>query len=162
MARAAAEIDPVEPTNSRRLILPGPRRLSGPSSMRKLAYGYFPIPHPCHGLARPGSPCDDVCVRSFLTFLAAYMLSQFYRSFLAVIAPELARELALDPQALGNMQAFWIAGFVAMQIPVGFALDGIGPRRTVASLMLAAVAGAVLFARAQSALDLDIDRKSVV
>ena len=84
------------------------------------------------------------------------MLSQFYRSFLAVIAPELARELALDPQALGNMQAFWIAGFVAMQIPVGFALDGIGPRRTVASLMLAAVAGAVLFARAQSALDLDI------
>ena len=84
------------------------------------------------------------------------MLSQFYRSFLAVIAPELARELALDPQALGNMQAFWIAGFVAMQIPVGFALDGIGPRRTVASLMLAAVAGAVLFARARSALDLDI------
>jgi hypothetical protein len=47
-------------------------------------------------------------VRSFLTFLAAYTLSQFYRSFLAVIAPELSVELGLDPQALGNLQAFWI------------------------------------------------------
>ncbi|MBI3672597.1 MAG: MFS transporter [Rhizobiales bacterium] len=95
-------------------------------------------------------------MRSFLTFLAAYTLSQFYRSFLAVIAPELARELALDPQALGNLQAFWIAGFVAMQVPVGTALDTLGPRRTVSSLMLAAVAGAILFARAQSAAGLDL------
>ena len=60
-----------------------------------------------------------LAVRVFLTFLAAYVLSQFYRSFLAVIAPELARELALDPQALGNLQAFWILGFVATQFPGG-------------------------------------------
>lgn len=93
---------------------------------------------------------------TFFTFLAAYVLSQFYRSFLAVIAPELARELALDPQALGNLQAFWIAGFVAMQIPVGLALDTLGPRRTVSSLMLAAVAGAALFAAARSAAALDL------
>ncbi len=87
---------------------------------------------------------------SFLTFLAAYTLSQFYRSFLAVIAPELAQELALDPQALGNLQALWILGFVATQFPVGWALDTVGPRRTVALQMLAAVAGAFLFAAAQS------------
>ena len=48
-------------------------------------------------------------VQAFITFLVAYILSQFYRSFLAVIAPELARELSLDPQALGNLQAWWIA-----------------------------------------------------
>ena len=95
-------------------------------------------------------------MRAFLTFLAAYVLSQFYRSFLAVIAPELARELALDPQALGNMQAFWILGFVVMQFPVGWALDTLGPRRTVSAIMLAAVAGAVLFARATSAFDLNL------
>ena len=35
-----------------------------------------------------------LAMRVFLTFLAAYVLSQFYRSFLAVIAPELASELA--------------------------------------------------------------------
>lgn len=93
---------------------------------------------------------------TFCTFLIAYVLSQFYRSFLAVIAPELAQELALDPQALANMQAWWVAGFVLMQFPVGWALDVIGPRRTVSTLMLAAVAGAVLFANAHAAIVLDV------
>ena len=95
-------------------------------------------------------------MRIFLTFLAAYVLSQFYRSFLAVIAPELAQELMLGPQALGNLQAWWILGFVATQFPVGWALDTIGPRRTVSLQMLLAVAGALLFARAESALALNM------
>ncbi len=95
-------------------------------------------------------------MRSFLTFLVAYVLSQFYRSFLAVIAPELASELGLNPQALGNLQAFWIGGFVAMQFPVGLALDTIGPRRAVSALMLAAVIGALLFATATSVLALNL------
>ena len=95
-------------------------------------------------------------MRVFLTFLAAYVLSQFYRSFLAVIAPELANELALDPQALGNLQAFWILGFVATLFHLGWALDTLGPRRTVSAQMLAAVAGALLFATAHSATALNI------
>ena len=41
-----------------------------------------------------------------------------------------------QPQALGNLQAFWILGFVATQFPVGLALDTIGPRRTVACVVL--------------------------
>ena len=92
---------------------------------------------------------------TFAVFLLAYALSQFFRSFLAVIAPELSSELALGPQALGNMQAWWIAGFVVAQFPVGWALDTIGPRRTVSFAMSAAVIGAVLFARAHSALELE-------
>ena len=84
------------------------------------------------------------------------MLSQFYRSFLAVIAPELAKELVLGPQALGNLQALWVLGFVATQFPVGWALDTLGPRRTVSLQMLAAVVGALLFAAAQSPLALNI------
>lgn len=95
-------------------------------------------------------------MRIFLTFLAAYVLSQFYRSFLAVIAPELAHELLLDPQALGNLQAFWILGFVATQFPVGWALDTIGPRRTVSLQMLSAVAGALLFATAHGGATLNV------
>eukprot|EP01037_Dinobryon_pediforme_P013158 gene13158-13262_t len=82
--------------------------------------------------------------------------TMLYASFLAVIAPELAHELMLDPQALANMQACWIGGFVVMQFPVGWALDMIGPRRSVASLMLVAVIGAFLFARAHSATELNI------
>lgn len=95
-------------------------------------------------------------MKPFLTFLVAYALSQFYRAFLAVIAPEFSRELGLDPLALGNLQAFWIAGFVAMQFPVGWALDTIGPRRSISGLMLFAILGSVLFARATSAWQLDL------
>jgi MFS family permease len=91
----------------------------------------------------------------FFGFLAGYILSQFFRSFLAVIAPELAVELHLDPQALATMQTAWIIGFTLMQFPVGWALDTIGPRRTVTTTMLAAIVGAILFSRATSALELD-------
>ena len=114
----------------------------------------MPLPatdlRPCEG---PAKTCN---VKTFLTFLAAYVLSQFYRSFLAVIAPELATELGLDPQALGNLQALWIAGFVAMQVPVGWALDTIGPRRTISTMMLAAVAGSLLFAISTTATALNL------
>jgi MFS family permease len=92
---------------------------------------------------------------AFAVFLLAYVLSQFYRSFLAVIAPELAAELQLDPQGLGNLQAWWILGFAIMQIPVGYALDHWGPRRSVFFIMLPAVLGAALFSGASSALVLD-------
>lgn len=88
---------------------------------------------------------------AFAVFLAAYILSQFFRSFLAVIAPELAAELALTPADLGDMQALWVLGFAGMQFPVGIALDRLGPRRTVTATMLFAVAGALVFARAETA-----------
>lgn len=87
---------------------------------------------------------------TFLIFLAAYVLSQFFRSFLAVIAPELAAEILLSPADLGLVSAAWFAAFAIAQLPVGLALDRIGPRRTVPSLMLAAVAGAGLLAIADS------------
>ena len=54
---------------------------------------------------------------------------------------------------LGNISACWFAVFALAQFPVGAALDRIGPRRTVPLLMLAAVAGTLLFARAASTLD---------
>jgi sugar phosphate permease len=92
-------------------------------------------------------------VTSFLVFLLAYTLSQFFRAFLAVIAPELGQELGLSAADLGNISAVWFAVFAIAQFPVGAALDRIGPRRTVPALMLAAVVGTLLFARATSRFD---------
>lgn len=89
---------------------------------------------------------------AFFSFLSGYMLSQFFRSFLAVIAPELGKELGLDPQALAALQTAWIVGFIIMQFPVGWALDAVGPRRTVPLTMIAAVIGAFLFAKAESGI----------
>jgi predicted MFS family arabinose efflux permease len=93
---------------------------------------------------------------AFFSFLSGYVLSQFFRSFLAVIAPELGKELGLDPQALAALQTAWILGFIVMQFPVGWALDALGPRRTVPVTMVAAVIGALLFAKAESGFVLQI------
>lgn len=82
----------------------------------------------------------------------AYLFSQFYRSAIAVIARLVAQDLNLDQALLGALSAAWFIGFAAMQIPVGVLLDRYGPRRTVASLTTAAVAGAVVFAMADNQL----------
>lgn len=82
---------------------------------------------------------------TFLIFLLAYTLSQFYRAFLAVIAPELARDLSLSASDLGMMSALWFGSFAVAQFPVGWALDRYGPRRTVPLVMLMAVVGTLLF-----------------
>lgn len=79
----------------------------------------------------------------------AYVLSQFYRAFLAVLAPDLAADLALDPADLSRASAVWFLAFAAMQLPVGWALDRIGPRRTASVILgVAGGGGAALFAAA--------------
>lgn len=83
---------------------------------------------------------------TFLAFLAGYFLSQFFRAFLAVIAPEISAELQLSATGLGNILAAWFAAFALAQFAVGAALDHWGPRRTVSASMLAGVIGSLLFA----------------
>lgn len=90
----------------------------------------------------------------FLSFLAGYTLSQFYRTFLAVIAPEIAAELNLTAADLGAMSGAWFATFALAQIPLGSALDRHGPRRTVPLFMVVGAAGAALFAQGHSAQSL--------
>ena len=82
---------------------------------------------------------------TYAVLVAAYLLSQFFRAFLAVVAPELARDVGLDPTGLGLVSAAFFAAFALAQVPIGMAFDRIGPRITVSTLMLAAVAGSILF-----------------
>ena len=89
----------------------------------------------------------------FAVFLVGYTLSQFYRSFFAVIAPDLARELSLSSSDLGTISAAWFAVFALAQIPVGVALDRLGPRRTIATMLVVGALGAALLGRAHSALE---------
>ncbi len=62
----------------------------------------------------------------FLAFLFAYALSQFFRSFLAVIAPELQAELGIDATGLATLSMAWFLAFALAQFAVGAALDGLG------------------------------------
>jgi MFS family permease len=83
----------------------------------------------------------------------AYVLSQFFRAFLAVLTAPLETELGIGPDVLATASGYWFLVFAAMQIPVGKALDTIGPRRTAGWLLLiGGGGGAALFAMAQGPL----------
>lgn len=90
-------------------------------------------------------------MRAGLTFLIiAYCLSQFFRAFLAVLAPVLATDIGATTSDLATASGLWFAAFAVMQLPVGWALDTLGPRRTSAVLFsFGAVGGCVVFATAQ-------------
>lgn len=79
-----------------------------------------------------------------------YVFSQFYRAFLAVLAQDLGVDLGATPADLSRASGYWFLAFAAMQIPVGAALDRIGPRITTAVLMTIAGLGAFVFAQASA------------
>lgn len=79
----------------------------------------------------------------------AYILSQFFRSFLAVLAPSLSADIGMSVDDLALASGLWFLAFSLMQIPVGEALDRIGPKVTAVTLFLfGAGGGALLFALA--------------
>lgn len=87
----------------------------------------------------------------------AYVLSQFFRAFLAVLTGDLQDDLGVGAEDLAFASGLWFISFAAMQIPVGWALDTFGPKRTASGLMLAGCGGgAVLFAMAGSALHINL------
>lgn len=84
----------------------------------------------------------------FLVAALAYILSQFYRSFLTVIVDDLTRDLGIGPKEFGALGAAWFFTFSLSQFLVGALLDKYGPRYTMAGMMGFAVIGAALFASA--------------
>lgn len=87
----------------------------------------------------------------FFALLPAYILSIFYRSFLSVIAGPVMADLKIGPAEFGTLGAAWFITFAAAQFPVGWALDRLGPRRTVGTAMAIGTAGAFLFATSENA-----------
>lgn len=94
----------------------------------------------------------------YFAFAAGYLLSYLYRTVNAVISPELVRDLALNPSALGLVTSAYFLAFAAMQVPVGILLDRYGPRRVEPVLLALAALGATLFALAESLASLALAR----
>lgn len=83
-----------------------------------------------------------------VSLVLAYVLSQFYRAFLAVLTPVLGTDIAATPESLATASGLWFLAFALMQLPVGWALDRVGPRLTTAVLLSMAALGAAVFAMA--------------
>ena len=91
-------------------------------------------------------------VRAWLIFVLGslhFLISQIYRTSNAVIAPQLARDLALDTEGLGLMSAAFFYAFALTQIPIGLMLDRVGPKRLMIGFSLLGVAGAAVFSLAE-------------
>lgn len=86
----------------------------------------------------------------------AYVLSQFYRAFLAVMTPVLKADLGASAADLASASGWWFLAFAAMQVPIGSGLDRIGPRLTTGVLLAVGAVGAVLFAQATGPLHLKL------
>jgi predicted MFS family arabinose efflux permease len=80
-------------------------------------------------------------VTAFLVLLLAYTISQFDRGFLAIVGPELGRDLGLSASDLALFSSAWFAAFAMGQVPTGLCLDRVGPRRTVGGFLVLAALG---------------------
>jgi sugar phosphate permease len=73
-----------------------------------------------------------------------YVLSQFYRSFMAVLTPVLTAELGASKADLSEASGAFFICFALSQFAIGVSLDRFGPRRT-AGVMLGVCGGGGAF-----------------
>jgi MFS family permease len=85
------------------------------------------------------------------TLISIYIVSQFLRNSVGVIAPNLAHDLALSPAEIGLLSSVFFFTFAAVQIPLGMALDRFGPRLCLLVGAAIAVIGSIVFACAPNA-----------
>jgi sugar phosphate permease len=78
-----------------------------------------------------------------------YVLSQFYRSFMAVLTPILTIEIGMTKAELSIASGAWFIAFALAQFAIGVSLDRWGPKRTASILLgVCGGGGALLFSMA--------------
>jgi len=93
-------------------------------------------------------------IRVVSSLYVLYLMSMFYRSTNAVLAPVLREEMGITADQLGLLTGAFYISFAVMQIPTGLFLDRFGPRVTIALMMLMPAAGAIVFSQAGSVSEL--------
>lgn len=76
----------------------------------------------------------------------AQLVSQFLRSAVSVIGPDLVTELNLSAAGLALLSSSFFLAFALAQVPVGMLIDRFGPRLTMLWSTVLAVAGCIVFA----------------
>jgi MFS family permease len=88
------------------------------------------------------------------TLAAIYLVSQFLRNSVGVIAPDLAREMGLSAGEIGLLSSAFFFSFAAAQVPLGIALDRYGPKRCMLACAAIAFFGTFVFAIATTSAGL--------
>jgi len=82
--------------------------------------------------------------------VSLFFFSFFYRTSPAVISPYLLRDFSLGAEKLGLLSSIFFIVFAVAQVPLGPALDFIGPRKVVSVLGTLGAMGSLTFALAPS------------
>ncbi|MGV3634769.1 MAG: MFS transporter [Pseudorhodoplanes sp.] len=101
-------------------------------------------------VARRSSIATRETVVLVMALGGVYIVSQFLRNSVGVIAPNLASELDLSAGEVGLLASVFFFAFAAAQIPLGIALDRYGPRLCMLVCAAIAIAGTLMFAFAVS------------
>jgi predicted MFS family arabinose efflux permease len=83
--------------------------------------------------------------RGLRALTVAFALSQFFRTCLAVMAPELQQDLSLSPAGFGALSSCFFFSFALAQVPVGVAFDRYGVGAPTRVLLALGVVSALLF-----------------
>lgn len=97
-------------------------------------------------------------LRLFVILGSTYILSQFLRNTVAVLASALGRDIGVGSEELGVLTGAFFMAFALTQLPMGLALDRYGPRRVMAVLTVPIAVGCAVFALAETAQGLFIGR----
>ena len=100
---------------------------------------------------RAVDPLSAIAIAVVATLGVLYIVSQFLRNSVGVIAPDLAAEVGLTPIELGFLSSIYFFVFAATQLPLGLALDRFGPKLCMLVSIGFTVLGCGLFAVANDA-----------
>src|SRR6267142_644781 len=93
------------------------------------------------------SPAGPSVSRDVVTLVGAlaaiYLVSQFLRNSVGVIAPDLAAEIGLSAGEIGLLSSAFFFSFAAAQVPLGIALDRYGPKRCMLACAAIAFLGTI-------------------
>src|SRR2546423_6197854 len=85
---------------------------------------------------------------------AIYLVSQFLRNSVGVIAPDLAAEMGLSAGEIGLLSSAFFFAFAAAQLPLGIAIDRYGPKPCMLVCAAVALIGTMAFRRATTPAEL--------
>jgi MFS family permease len=88
------------------------------------------------------------------TLALTYVVSQFLRNSIGVIAPDIAAEMAIPAAQIGVLSSVFFFSFAAMQLPLGLAIDRFGPKRCMLVCAVVVIASALLFAAGRTPAEL--------
>ncbi|MCX7313819.1 MAG: MFS transporter [Alphaproteobacteria bacterium] len=97
------------------------------------------------------NPLSAIAIAVVATLGVLYIVSQFLRNSVGVIAPDLAAEMGLSPIELGLLSSIYFFVFAATQLPLGLALDRFGPKLCMLVCIGFTMLGCGLFAVAHDA-----------